>query len=78
MKRSDFGGLAITMLKLDIMKYVDELSEAAKTIGAVNTVCLVKKIITKSFVGDNTDWVGISNSFAKFGAYGSSTQSVVS
>lgn len=75
MKKSDFGGLAITMpLKLDIMKYVDELSEAAKTIGAVNTVCLVKKDNHQIFVGDNTDWVGINNSFAKFGAYGSSTQ----
>lgn len=73
--RPDFGGLAITMpLKLDMMEYVDRLSEAAKVIGAINTVYPVQENGKTVLVGDNTDWVGISNSFAKFGAYGSSTQ----
>lgn len=66
-KQKDFGGLAVTMpLKLDIMKYVDELSEAAKIIGAVNTVIPLEDKPGK-FLGDNTDWVGITNSFVRFG-----------
>lgn len=63
-KHPKFGGLAVTMpLKLDIMKYVDVLSDAAKLIGAVNTVHLKNGKI----YGDNTDWVGIANSFSRFG-----------
>lgn len=59
-----FGGLAVTIpLKLDIMKYVEELSDSAKTIGAVNTV-IVKE---GKIFGDNTDWFGITNSFLRFG-----------
>ncbi|EPE07503.1 pentafunctional arom polypeptide [Ophiostoma piceae UAMH 11346] len=60
----DFGGASVTIpLKLDVMKVIDEVSEAAKIIGAVNT------IITSSFgtsenggarlLGDNTDWMGM-------------------
>lgn len=67
MKREDFGGLAVTMpLKLDIMKYVDELSDSAKVIGAVNTVLPIEGKPGK-FLGDNTDWVGISRSFSRHG-----------
>lgn len=62
-----FGGLAVTMpLKLDIMKYVDELSEAAKVIGAINTVVPLQGEPGK-FYGDNTDWVGITSSFIRGG-----------
>ncbi|CAI5759427.1 unnamed protein product [Candida verbasci] len=65
--KPDFGGLAITMpLKLDIMKYCNELSESAKIIGAVNT--LIPDISKQAYyLGDNTDWVGITNSFKKSG-----------
>lgn len=67
MKQENFGGLAVTMpLKLDIMKYLDELSEAAKAIGAVNTVIPLEGQPGK-FLGDNTDWVGITNSFTRYG-----------
>lgn len=67
MKKEDFGGLAVTMpLKLDIMKYVDELSESAQIIGAVNTVLPIEGKPGK-FLGDNTDWVGIANSFSRHG-----------
>ncbi|KAK6465832.1 pentafunctional arom polypeptide, shikimate 5-dehydrogenase [Scheffersomyces coipomensis] len=63
----NFGGLSITMpLKLDIMKYADELSEAARLIGAVNTLIPSPTDSTKLF-GDNTDWVGITNSFIRYG-----------
>lgn len=67
MKRNDFGGLAVTMpLKLDIIQYLDALSPAAETIGAVNTV-LPDKPTPGKFFGDNTDWIGIANSFYKNG-----------
>lgn len=65
--QADFGGLAVTIpLKLDIMKYVDELSNAATVIGAVNTVIPLEGQSGKLF-GDNTDWVGITNTFLKNG-----------
>lgn len=67
MTKPNFGGLAVTMpLKLDIMKYVDELSESASIIGAVNTVVPIEGQPGK-FLGDNTDWYGISNSFIRHG-----------
>ncbi|KAK6201506.1 pentafunctional arom polypeptide, shikimate 5-dehydrogenase [Scheffersomyces amazonensis] len=63
----NFGGLAVTMpLKLDIIKHVDELSEAAQLIGAVNTVIRSSNDPNKLY-GDNTDWVGITTSFARHG-----------
>ncbi|EGW30733.1 uncharacterized protein SPAPADRAFT_142469 [Spathaspora passalidarum NRRL Y-27907] len=62
--KADFGGLAITMpLKLQIMKYATELSDAAKVIGAVNTLIPVQG----GYFGDNTDYVGIINSFIRNG-----------
>lgn len=65
MKRDDFGGLAITMpLKIDMMKYVAVLSEAASTIGAINTII---KLPGGEFLGDNTDWVGICESLSREG-----------
>lgn len=67
MKQENFGGLAVTMpLKLDIMKYLHELSDAAKAIGAVNTVIPLEGK-PGQFLGDNTDWVGITNSFTRYG-----------
>lgn len=61
----DFGGLAVTMpLKIDMMKYVDELSDSAKVIGAINTVVPIEG---GSYLGDNTDWFGIKNSFLRAG-----------
>lgn len=67
MSAPDFGGLAVTIpLKLDIMKHVDELSESAQVIGAVNTVVPIDGQNGK-FRGDNTDWFGITNSFTRAG-----------
>lgn len=67
MTKPDFGGLAVTMpLKLDIMKYVTELSDSASIIGAVNTVVPIEGQPGK-FLGDNTDWYGISYSFIRHG-----------
>lgn len=59
------GGLAVTIpLKLDIMEYMDELTESAKLIGAVNTVI---PLGDGKFRGDNTDWLGIKNSLTRNG-----------
>lgn len=62
---SDFGGASITTpLKLDVMKYLDEISEDAMMIGAVNTIVVDStRISTKSsgryLIGRNTDWQGM-------------------
>lgn len=67
MTKSDFGGLAVTIpLKLDMMKFMDELSESAKVIGAINTVIPLEGQPGK-FLGDNTDWFGIYDSFVRHG-----------
>ncbi|KAF4972785.1 hypothetical protein FSARC_685 [Fusarium sarcochroum] len=63
LKAPDFGGASVTIpLKLDIMSHVDELSDAARTIGAVNTVVPLGKADTngrRRLLGDNTDWRGM-------------------
>ena len=45
------------------MKFATKLSDAAETIGAVNTLIPIEG----GYFGDNTDWVGISNSFIRAG-----------
>ncbi|CAG8562634.1 3719_t:CDS:1, partial [Acaulospora colombiana] len=57
----EFGGASVTIPhKLSIMSYVDELTEHAKSIGAVNTI-IVKDDDSdgRKLIGDNTDWLGI-------------------
>ncbi|KAF9162037.1 3-dehydroquinate dehydratase (3-dehydroquinase) [Actinomortierella ambigua] len=62
MHAADFGGASVTIPhKLEVMKHLDELTDDAKAVGAVNTVVPVptedgKKTV---LVGDNTDWLGI-------------------
>ncbi|KAK0706648.1 putative PENTAFUNCTIONAL AROM polypeptide [Lasiosphaeria miniovina] len=57
-----FGGASVTIpLKLDIVPLLDEVSDAAKTIGAVNTI-IPKSRPGRSkptLFGDNTDWKGM-------------------
>lgn len=53
---ADFGGCSVTIPhKVDVMQYLDDLSGAAQTIGAVNTVW---KDETGRLVGDNTGAYG--------------------
>ncbi|AEY98887.1 FAGR066Wp [Eremothecium gossypii FDAG1] len=60
LSREDLGGIAVTIpLKQDIMQYLDELTDSAKCIGAVNTIIPKKD---GRFIGHNTDWLGIKNS----------------
>lgn len=64
MKESGVEGFNVTIPhKLAIMDYLDDLSEDAKTIGAVNTVCLENG----RWVGYNTDAPGLLDSL-KFDA----------
>ncbi|ORY64270.1 EPSP synthase-domain-containing protein [Pseudomassariella vexata] len=60
-RSSEFGGASVTMpLKLDMMALVDEVTDSAKVIGAINTIIptLSPDGITR-LVGTNTDWQGM-------------------
>jgi shikimate dehydrogenase len=60
LKALNFAGFNITIpYKSDMVLYVDEISEEAGLIGAVNTV----KIINNKLYGYNTDVFGFVNSF---------------
>lgn len=60
MSKMNFDGFNITKpYKLDIMKYLDDLDEYARLIGAVNTV----KISNGILKGYNTDGTGFLRSF---------------
>ena len=59
-----FRGMSVTIPhKQAIMPHLDELSDAAERIGAVNTVIVDKKASGegRTLRGDNTDWIGIYN-----------------
>lgn len=58
----DFGGASVTIPhKLNIIKLLDEVTDEAKTIGAVNTIIPIRDAqgVVTSLVGDNTDWIAI-------------------
>ncbi|KAL2170036.1 hypothetical protein VTG60DRAFT_5376 [Thermothelomyces hinnuleus] len=59
-----FGGASVTIpLKLDIVPLLDDISEAARAIGAVNTIIPIpsaaKDDNKPTLLGDNTDWRGM-------------------
>lgn len=57
MDEKPFDGFNITIpYKLEIMQYLDEISDSAKRIGAVN---IVAKRADGSMYGDNTDYYGL-------------------
>jgi pentafunctional AROM polypeptide len=63
-------------LKLDIMGQLDELSDAARTIGAVNTVVPLGKPDVngrRRLLGDNTDWRGMVHALRHAGIEGQDT-----
>ncbi|KAF1326634.1 3-phosphoshikimate 1-carboxyvinyltransferase, partial [Globisporangium splendens] len=61
------GGGSVTIpLKVDVMPYLDELTPAARAIGAVNTVIRDDRMDgTVRWKGDNTDWLGILRPITK-------------
>lgn len=60
-----FGGASVTIPhKLAVIPYLHELTTNAKLIGAVNTIIPTDE---GHLYGDNTDWVGIVNSFESVG-----------
>jgi pentafunctional AROM polypeptide len=64
-RSADFGGASVTIpLKLDIIDLLDDVSDAAKTIGAVNTIIPVSGTSpgTLRLIGENTDWLGMTHS----------------
>lgn len=55
-KHLNFSGFALSMpLKVEIMKYIDEIDNSAYDIGAVNTVVNEKG----KLIGYNTDYIGV-------------------
>ena len=78
----NFGGASITIpLKLDIMPYLDSISEDARTIGAVNTIIADPSRPSSKIpghhhlIGRNTDWQGMSKVLENAGAQPGNGQS---
>ena len=62
---TDFGGASVTIPhKETIIPFLDELTEEATAMGAVNTIIPATRKGRRYLIGDNTDWIGIQSSFA--------------
>jgi pentafunctional AROM polypeptide len=62
LRSESFGGASVTIpLKRDVIGLLDELTPAAKTIGAVNTIITLndRSSSGRRLLGDNTDWKGM-------------------
>ena len=60
-----FGGASVTIpLKLDIIPLLDDITDAAKVIGAVNTIVPTfdGPGNLPRLIGENTDWLGMTHS----------------
>ncbi|CAJ2510675.1 Uu.00g063000.m01.CDS01 [Anthostomella pinea] len=70
-RAADFGGASVTIpLKLDIMELLDDVSDSARVIGAVNTIIPVASTQgggETRLLGDNTDWMGMVYSLRSSG-----------
>ena len=64
-RSQDFGGASVTIpLKLDIIPLLDDITDAAKFIGAVNTIVPIagEPNSPPRLIGENTDWLGMTHS----------------
>ncbi|HZK26988.1 MAG TPA: shikimate dehydrogenase [Thermoclostridium sp.] len=62
-REQGYNGLNVTIpYKLDVIALLDNISEEAKKIGAVNTISFKKEV-----EGFNTDYYGIKHTFSKCG-----------
>jgi shikimate dehydrogenase len=60
-------GLNVTIPhKQSVLQYMDEVSEAALEIGAINTISVIRKGHDIILKGDNTDWIGFKDSLLVF------------
>ena len=77
----DFGGGSVTIpLKLDIIDYLDAITEDAKVIGAVNTIVVDETQASARhpghyLTGRNTDWLGMKLLLEKAGTRSGEGQS---
>lgn len=83
LQSDDFGGASVTIpLKLDIMPYLDAISDDAKLIGAVNTLVVdpsrpSTKLQGRYLTGSNTDWQGMKRVLQNAGAQPGKGQSAL-
>lgn len=82
LQSGSFGGASVTIpLKLDIVPYLDSVSDDAKLIGAVNTIIAdpstpsTKNQGGHHLTGRNTDWQGMTRVLLNAGAQPSGRQS---
>lgn len=74
-RTADFGGASVTVpLKLDIIPLLDEVTQDAQTIGAVNTIIVDTSRPSKDrqghhLTGRNTDWQGMQLVLENAGAH---------
>ena len=79
----NFGGASVTIpLKLDVMPYLDQVTEDASTIGAVNTIVVDESRRSRRghghhLTGRNTDWQGMKLVLENAGAHPNAGQSGV-
>ncbi len=68
------SGLSVTIPhKVEVMKYLDEVDEVARQIGAVNTIINREG----SLFGTNTDWIGVLKAFEEVGVSPSEKRVVI-
>jgi len=68
----DFGGASVTIpLKLDVMRLLNAIDPAARTIGAINTIMSSEDAAGETVLtGYNTDWQGMVLALRNAGASG--------
>ncbi|RKF60649.1 Pentafunctional AROM polypeptide [Golovinomyces cichoracearum] len=71
-----FGGASVTIpFKIEIIPLLDQITESARIIGAVNTIIPILTQDTGEIclLGDNTDWLGMTRLLAKNLSFGTAS-----